>query len=124
MPTQLALPESESPPSNEQVSNQWIEQFTQFEELELFQIVRNKLYYRFQSMDEMLHVLESVCGTLHLLDETHSHKYFVEYVRAVFDQYFLASNTLKLGYVNLLVVAHKKEAEAPGSQSPSGEAAK
>ena len=108
----MALPETESPPSNEQVSSQWIEQFNQFqEELELFQIVRNKLYYRFQTLDEMVHVLESICGTLHLLDETHSHQYFVQYVRAIFDQYFLASNTLKLGYVNLLVVAHKKELE-------------
>jgi len=94
------------------VSNQWIEQFTPFDELELFQIVRNKLYYRFQSFDEMLHVLESVCGTMQHLNESSAHEYFVEFVRAIFDQSFLVANNLKLGYVNLLVVAHKKEPEA------------
>lgn len=75
----------------------------------MLQIVRNKLFYRFQSMDEMLHVLESVCGTLHLLNEANTHKYFVNYVRAIFDQYFLVSSSLKLGYANVLVVAHKKD---------------
>lgn len=110
--SQLELPQSETAPNNEQVSNQWIEQFAQFDELELFQIVRNKLYYRFQSMDDMMHVLDSICVTLPHLDETQAHKYFVEFVRAVFDQCFIASNNLKLGYVNLQVVAHKKGLES------------
>ncbi|KAJ6223628.1 hypothetical protein RDWZM_002173 [Blomia tropicalis] len=108
MINKITLPESDHPPSNEQVSKQWIEQFEPFDQLELFQIVRNKLFYRFQSMEDMMHILESVCITQPYLTEHNWNEYFLEYVRQTFDQYFLASNNLKLGYVNLLVVAHKK----------------
>ena len=106
---QLLLPQSDSPPSNEQVSHQWIEQFNQFQTMELFQIVRNKLFIRFHSIEEMFHILESICVTLKYLKDSCSHEYFMEYVKSVFDQFFIPSNNLKLSYVNLLIVARKKE---------------
>lgn len=104
----LLLPESDAPPSNEKVTTQWVKQFDQKQPLELYQIVRNKLFYRFRSIEEMLHVLESLCAAVHQLDELNGHKYFVDFVRALFDQVFFAQNNLNLGYVNLLVVAQKK----------------
>lgn len=128
-PFKIALPESTSPPSNEQVSAKWIKQFEeeleqqppsttgQQQRLELYQIVRNKLNYRFKSLEEMLHVLESLCATVHQLDADHAHMYFVDFVRALFDQLFFVQNSLTLSYVSLLVVAHKKGGETIGGSS-------
>ena len=104
------MPESELAPSNQQISNAWIDQFSAFDKLELYQIALNNRHYRFQSMADMIQVLEALCIPLHYIeDENSCHEYLVEFIRCVFDSCIITTRELKLGYKNLLVVANKKQ---------------
>lgn len=103
------LPTSEHPPDSQDLTKHWLEILEPFPRLELFQIVRNTLHYRFESMSNMFDVLESICTSLEAIEnDAQRHDYFVEFVLRLFDESLFNVNQLRLTYENLSVVIRKK----------------